>query len=125
MLMSRLHHEPIPDIVLRAINDLFTSENGGLFVDLPGEEHSKNLLSLVWADREPERFVRLGIYYPALLTGAEKRVWQRIKTDDKYWAPSSSRGKKKQSTAPPARQPSELLTDVLLEDWGELRQECL
>ena len=119
-MMSRLYHEPIPDLVIQAINSSFTSENGGLFVDVPGENLPKDLLSMVWDEDECLRFVKLAFRYPALLSGAELRAWQRVKADDKYWAAPLTPGRKKQAAEPVPRLEGNLRTEVLQADWGQL-----
>ena len=121
-LMSRLYHEPIPDIVIEAINNSFTSENGGLFVDVPGESLPRDLLSMVWDEEECLRVAKLAFRYPALLSGAELRVWQRVKADDKYWAPAPTVGRKKHAAEPSPRLESNLLTELLQADWEHLNQ---
>ena len=122
-LMSRLYHEPIPDIVIQAINSWFTSENGGLFVDMPGENLPKDLLSMVWDDEECLRLAKLAFRYPTLLSGAELRIWQRIKADDKYWATMPLAGRTKRATEPVPREEANLKSEVLLADWEQLRQD--
>lgn len=107
-LMSRLHHEPVPDILIRALNNLYSSEHIGLFVDLPGEELPRNLLDLAWAERESDRLVNLAQVYPTLLTASEKLAWEQIRSTDKYWL----KGKKGR----------EVNREAIAEDWPAIKE---
>lgn len=106
--MSRLHHEPAPDILIRALNNLFSSEHIGLFIDLPGEELPKNLLELTWAERESDRLVNLAQVFPSLLTASEKLAWEEIRSTDKYWS-KSKKGR-------------ELNRDAVAQDWPAIKE---
>ncbi len=107
-LMSRLHHEPAPDILIRALNNLFSSEHIGLFVDFPGEELPKNLLELTWAERESDRLVNLAQVFPSLLTASEKLAWEEIRSTDTYWT-TSKKGR-------------ELNRDAVAHDWPAIKE---
>jgi hypothetical protein len=85
-LMARLHHDPPPDVLIRALNNLYSTEHIGLIVSVEGNEHPRHLLDLVWSESEAERFAKLAQARFDLLTGAEKLAWQRVKGDDRYWA---------------------------------------
>ena len=121
-LMSRLYREAIPDIVIRAVNDAFTSENGGLFIDVKGDDMPRNLLAMTWAERESDRLANLALRYPDLLTGREQRLWTLVKATAKYWAPPTlvmtSKAEAEASIA--NWDESSLLRDVLAEDWAAL-----
>jgi hypothetical protein len=106
--MSRLHHEPAPDILIRALNNLFSSEHIGLFVDFPGEELPKNLLELTWAERESDRLVNLAQVFPSLLTASEKLAWEEIRSTDTYWT-TSKKGR-------------ELNRDAVAHDWPAIKE---
>lgn len=118
-LTARYHHESVPDVVVRALTDLFTSENGGLLVNVPGEEHSIPLLSRVWDEKECLRLVKLGLTYPALLKPVDKRLWAHVQADGKYWASAKGRPVKKGSQ--PQRQVEQLIVEALEADWPSLQ----
>lgn len=121
-LMSRMYHEPIPDIIIRALEDAFTSENGGLLVDVSGEEQPKALLPLLWDPRPAVRFVKLALHYPALLTRPEQKLWQRIEAEQKYWQVPPPKSRKQSAAAKSKRGEADLLVEVLEADWAALQQ---
>lgn len=91
-LMSRLHHESAPGILIRALRNLYSTEHIGLIVPVDGEELPKHLLDLVWSESEAERFAKLAQARFDLLTPAEKLAWQRLKSDERYWTAGESGG---------------------------------
>ncbi|HSI49172.1 MAG TPA: hypothetical protein VLA61_12945 [Ideonella sp.] len=105
------------DVVVRALSDGLSSENGGLFVDLPGEELPVFLLPRVWDERDCVRLVKLALVYPALLGATERRAWEAIRMADKYWSASKARGSK---AAKPARKVEDLQVSPLEADWEAL-----
>jgi hypothetical protein len=113
--------DPIPDIVIRAIAEAFSSEHGELFVDVPAQELPQNLLKLAWDERECVRLVKLALYYPSLLSTAEKKIWERIRGDDRYWADGAQDGGKTKS-ATDTREERNLRIELLEADWEELNQ---
>lgn len=116
-LTSRLNGEPMTDVVVRALSDGLSSENGGLFVDLPGEELPVFLLPKVWDERESVRLVKLALVYPSLLGATERRAWEVIRTADKYWPTPKARSSK---AAKPVRKFEDLLAAPLEADWEVL-----
>lgn len=116
-LTSRLNNEPMTDVVVRALSDGLSSENGGLFVDLPGEELPVFLLPKVWDEREPVRLVKLALVYPPLLGASERRAWEVIRAEDKYWSTSKTRSPKGEK---PVRKFEDLQAAQLEADWEAL-----
>jgi len=116
-LTSRLNGEPMTDVVVRALSDGLSSENGGLFVDLPGEDLPVFLLPKVWDEREPVRLVKLALVYPPLLGASERRAWEAIRAGDKYWSSSKTRNSK---ATKPVRNIEELQVAQLEADWEVL-----
>lgn len=110
-LVARLNREPMTDVIVRALEEVLSSENGGLFVNLPGEELPAYLLPKVWDERESVRLVKLALVYPNLLSGAEKVIWERVKAEPRYW---DSRAKKDGLTI------DDLRADRLEADWADL-----
>ena len=113
-LAAGLNHEPMTDVIVRALNDAMTSENGGLFVDLPGEDLPVYLLPKVWDERESVRLVKLALTYPALLSKSEKAIWDQIRSEPRYWA--SANADDGQRTL------DDLRPDRVEQDWPELRK---
>lgn len=117
-LTARLYNEPMTDIVVRALNDGLSSENGGLFVFLPGEESSTSLLAKVWDERECVRIVKLALIYPSLLGAAERRSWEKISGEEKYWSSRKARPTKAKKAI---RKFEDLQVMALEADWELLQ----
>jgi hypothetical protein len=113
-LTARLYREAMTDVIVRALNEVVSSENGGLFVDLPGQDQKVFLLPKVWDERESVRLVKLALVYPDLLTASERSIWNRIRGNGRYWASPS---------APDARLLDDLRPDRVEEDWDELKSQ--
>lgn len=116
-LTSRLNGEPMTDVVVRALSDGLSSENGGLFVDVPGEDLPVFLLPKVWDERDAVRLVKLALVYPPLLGATERRAWEAIRAEDKYWSSSKVRSAK---AARPVRKFEDLQVAPLEADWEGL-----
>lgn len=115
-LTSRLYGEPMTDVVLRGLNDALSSENGGLFVELPGEDAPTYLLPKVWDEREGVRLVKLALVYPALLSRSQQLVWKSVRDDPRFWVESARPSK----AANKGRRIEDLRTDVLEAEWTSL-----
>lgn len=119
-LIARMHRESVPDVIIRALNDALTSENGGLLVDLPGEDQATYLLPRVWDERDCVRVVKLALLQPSLLTRTEQLVWEFVRADDKYWATPKGKTSKKGASVHALRHLEEVQVPVLEADWDEL-----
>nr|WP_315235543.1 hypothetical protein [uncultured Albidiferax sp.] len=107
-IMSRLHHYTIPEIVTRAIHDVFNSENEGLS-DLNGKSGGRRyLLDTLWSDTPSEVLANLAFRAGNLMSAPEKRMWKLIVGEPKYWSDPTER------TEPYLR------GDVLAQDWKEI-----
>lgn len=84
-LMARLHHETPPAILIRALNNLYSTEHVGLITHVQGSELPRNLLTEVWSESEAERFAKLAQARYDLLTGPEKLAWQKVSSQERYW----------------------------------------
>ena len=116
-MMSRLHRASIPDIVSRAIKDVFTSEFEGLW-DYPkgsangAEEEARApryLLEVLWADRPSDRFANIALHCAGLMSSADIRLWAFIYAQEKFWRPDC------------ARTEENLLREVLAMEWTALQ----
>ena len=116
-LTSRLYGEPMTDVVLRGLDEALSSENGGLFVDLVGEDAPTFLLPKVWDERESVRLVKLALVYPALLSRSQQLLWKTVRDDPKFWRVATSRPLK---SANKVRRIEDLRADVLEAEWGVL-----
>jgi hypothetical protein len=129
MLLSRMYHESVADVVVRAINDLFSSEHGGLLEYVSGEELQRDVFKLLWDEREHVRLAKLAFHYPTLLSGAEKRLWQEIVANDVFWAArpqqeeAQAQGGRDIGLRAAGRKESYLLADVLAVHWDRLIAE--
>jgi|SRR6185369_1529131 len=108
MLMSRLHHEPVADIVIRALNNLFSAGRVGLIIKVPGDKDPMHLLDAVWAERESDRVANLAMTYPQLLSASEKLAWDAISEDTRYWETTI--------------QGSELKRELLAQEWSYIKE---
>lgn len=115
-LIARLNHEPMTDVIVRALSDSLTSENGGLMIDLPGEDMPVFLLPRVWDERESVRLVKLALAYPALLSANERAVWEHVRNSANYWKVGTKRDA--------ARKFEQLDVERLEADWETLRAEA-
>jgi hypothetical protein len=120
-LTARLNNEPMTDVVVRALSDGLSSENGGLFVELPGEELPVFLLPKVWDERESVRLVKLALVYPSLLGATERRAWEVIRATDKYWSLPKVRSSK---ATKPVRKLEDLQVTPLEADWEVLAADA-
>ncbi len=118
-LVARRYRESVSDVIIRALNDHMSSENGGLLGYVGDNEHAVNLLPLVWDDNEVLRTVKLALIQPELLTKTEELVWAAVQADDKYWAKSPG-AKKAKAGSLPNRELAALQLEVLEADWPEL-----
>lgn len=113
-MLSRFHGTSIPDLVTRAIKDLFDSKTEGLWdydnrhADVQPTE-PRNLLDTLWAEKSVDRFINIGLNCEHLLTLDEKRLWKYVCSEPRYWSHKSKRTK------------SELIRDELAEDWEILK----
>lgn len=108
------------DVVVRALGDGLSSENGGLLVELPGEELPVFLLPKVWDERESMRLVKLALVYPALLSRSQQLVWKTVRDNPKFWLSRTSRSSKSTSKS---RRLEELRVDVLEAEWKSLSED--
>ena len=112
-MMSRLHRETLPDIVTRAINDVFDSEDEGLWDDegdIAEIGGRRNLLPLLWSPRPSDRLANLAFHCEYLLSTVESRLWAKIKASPTFWSSQTERTEEF------------LLRDVLAEGWEALEQ---
>lgn len=91
-MMSRLHRSPIPDIVSRAIKDVFNSDYEGFWdnqVTPPsGKSNGRRyLLELLWADKPSDRFANVAFYCDRLMSSSDARLWSFVKTRAHFWQP--------------------------------------
>ena len=119
-LTARLYNEAMTDVIVRALDDALTSENGGLFVRLRGQSLPVNLLPRVWDEREAVRLVKLALVYPALLSLKESKVWEAVRASDKYWATPTKNGPASKGGLKIVRRIDDLRPDVLERDWAAL-----
>lgn len=110
-LTAKLYRESMTDVAVRALTDAISSENGGLFVQLLGEQAPVFLLPKVWDERESVRCVKLALVYPSLLTAPERRAWEAIRVKSSYWL----KGKSDRTRAI-----GDLNIDALEQDWEEI-----
>jgi hypothetical protein len=112
-MMARLYHISIPDIVSRAVNEVFGSEYQGLS-DFDGDpqvaQGYRDLLKLLWSERPSDRVANIALHCHKLLSGPEMQIWHRIRSDEKYWS------------NPAALTEVNLLRDVLAADWESLQE---
>ena len=112
-MMSRLHHRTVPEIVSDAINQVFSSELEGLYDDNgpPEAGGQRPLMNLLWAERPSDRLANIALECPSLLSSPEKKVWNQVIDDPRFWKTAK------------ARTLSNLLRNELAAHWEELGGE--
>lgn len=112
-MMSRLHHRPIPELVVNAIQEVFSSEIEGLWDDKGPREGGgrRSLLNVLWAERASDRVANIAFECPQLLSGPERRLWGVVKADERFW------------TEKGVRRASTLLRDELAANWNNIGGE--
>jgi hypothetical protein len=113
-MMSRLHHRTVPEIVSDAIDQVFGSEIEGLYDDkgAPEAGGKRPLLNLLWAERPSDRLANIAFECPQLLSSPEKKVWNQVLADPRFW------------TTAKAHTPRNLRRDELAAHWEELGGEA-
>jgi hypothetical protein len=107
-VMSRMHHISVPEIVTRAIGDVFNSEHEGLS-DWEGKDNlPRYLLPLLWDENPALRLAKLQFHTPNLMSAPEKKVWDAILKDPKLWS------------HPTLRTQPHLREDMLTQNWERL-----
>ena len=117
-MLSRMRNTSVPDLVTRAVSDLFDSESIGLWVDddkRPDEDFAgrRYLLDELWAERPSDRFANIALRCEDLCTIAERTLWLHVEGEAKYWAHEKLRTEK------------EFLRDALALDWDKLKSAYL
>lgn len=120
-MLSRLRNTPVPDLVTRAIGDLFGSEHQGLWDYPPGQttaskeapEAPRYLLDVLWAVTASDRFANIALKSNYLLNLGESNLWLHVTKDSKFWSHKTKRTE------------AELRRDVLAVDWEELQLKFL
>lgn len=118
-LLARRNAEPITDVIVRALSLSLSTEEIGLFIDLPGEELPVFLLPRVWDEREAVRTVKLALVYEPLLSGRERAIWKVVQRNDKYWERPAAKTKAREKDVE-ARRLQDLRVEVLEADWKAL-----
>jgi hypothetical protein len=118
-LASRLFHEPLPDILIRALDAYLASEKR-LMVETHGHQPTTNLLEVVWGDTDSERLAKLAFRFPSLLSRAEQELWDRVGQAAKYWSDGDAAGKKRGSSMHGHRDEKHFLWDTFEADWEQL-----
>ena len=112
-MMARLHRDTVPNIVTRAINDVFSSEVEGLW-DYGGADsengHHRRLDNCLWAERASDRLANMAFNCDRLLSSSDVRLWSYIKAQPRFWRPQ----------APQTEQC--LLRDVLASEWDAIQE---
>lgn len=112
-MMARLHRDTIPNIVTRAINNVFSSEFEGLW-DYGGTisevGYLRPLDNCLWAERASDRLANIAFNCDRLLTSSDVRLWSYIKAQPRFWreqVPQTEKG---------------LLRDVLASEWDAIQE---
>lgn len=111
-MMARLHRDSIPEIVTRAINNIFSSEYDGLWDSDTDSPYGRRwLMKLLWAERPSDRLANLAFHCPSLMSSAENRLWSHIKSESKFWKKAGAQTEKN------------LLREMLAQSWENLQSE--
>jgi hypothetical protein len=105
-LMSRLQHRPVSAVIEELIRRAMGDEKSELYVVVRSkgrEEERQSILDQVWDPEEPDRFAKVAMKYPRLLTHEEEIAWKRITEDAHLW-----------------ESPSKLNFAAFRREWGSL-----
>lgn len=115
-MMSRLYHESIPDIVMRALDNEFNNQYKG-FSDFDGETVETNgyrdLMKLLWAERPSDRLANIALNCKKLLSGSQLTQWELVKKSPEFWVD------------PTEFTEQSLRRDVLALNWDALQQKFI
>ena len=114
-MMSRLHRSPIPDIVSRAIKDVFNSDFEGFWdqQSTPPDDKSNGrryLLEILWADEPSNRFANIAFFCDRLMSSSDARLWSFVKTQAHFWQPGAPQTERS------------LRRDLLANEWENIQE---
>ena len=113
-MMSRLYHESIPDIMARAVNDVFGCSYQGLSDwdgDIVEVNGYRDLMKLLWSERPSDRVANIALHCKKLLAAPEIRLWDLVKSKPEFWADPADFTEKS------------LRREVLAKRWDALQEE--
>lgn len=114
-MMSRLYHESIPDIISRAVSNVFNAEHQGLSDfegDTPETNGYRDLMQLLWSERPSDQLANIAFHCKKLLAGAQIRQWYYIKSQPEFWSDHSNISE------------ASLLRDHLATRWEHVVKVC-
>lgn len=88
-LLSRKQHRNLTSVAEWALDRVLNDRNEGLWMS-EGEE-AFHLLDKVWDPLEPDRFVKLALNYPSLLTYEEELLWKIVCENGFFWKGSQNK----------------------------------
>ncbi len=110
-LLAQERGETLTEVVTWAVSEMFGTEQVGLLRFATGESMATRVLDRVWSPHEHERVVRLGMYFPELMSARQRHLWSRVRESRKYW---------KSGSAPSHPEPDDVDWSVLARDWPGL-----
>jgi hypothetical protein len=110
-LLAHERSETLTQVVTWAVESMFGTEHIGLLRYAAGESRATRVLDRVWSPDEHERVVRLGVYFPELMSDRQTYLWTRVLENGRYWAGGK-----------PPRKPAldKVNWPALAKDWAEL-----
>ena len=114
-LLAQEHGQTLTEVVIWAVNELFSTEQIGLFRYPAGQAHPVRALDHVWSPLEYERVVRLGIAFPELMSDRQKYLWGRVRETRKYWKAGADRERPT---------PDDVKWEALAKDWPDLERRA-
>lgn len=110
-LLAQERGETLTEVVTWAVKQVFGTEQVGLLRYATGEHSATRVLDRVWSPYEYERVVRLGMYFPELMSDRQRQLWSRVRESRKYW---------KRGSVPAHPLPDAVDWPVLARDWPRL-----
>lgn len=81
-LLARKRHRTMTSVIEWALHKAIEDQDSGLFIRNALDDSTKNILDDVWDTEPADRFIKLAMNYPSLLTFDEDRLWKVIREDE-------------------------------------------
>jgi hypothetical protein len=88
-ILSRKQHRTLTSVAEWALDRVLNDRNEGLWMTEGNETF--NLLERIWDPIEPDRFIKLALQFPTLLTYEEELLWKVVCENGFFWKGSKNK----------------------------------